>query len=398
MSSKKPVKFDFGLEGLRGVLAILVGLSHALIPYLLDPGYYPDIYWLNVGQIAVLTFFIISGYVIGLTNQKEYSHSRANQYLLKRVIRLIPIYIIAVILGILARPEASFAKVIGNLFLLQNIFVPRLDGNNPVWTLNYEVVYYLLFIPIWAFRIKLRYCFSFCIFLSILAWFVFEPSIIFSYASGFIFWLFGLWLSWRTQSNHYPVKIPLLSYLLLIYVNSSLNFGQIVMNLLGYKGVSVGQVSMIDIINAFCLSVVIVSLVTRREFPALKWINLICFLMPVVVMLILLATGRILEPRWIPSIILYSLAIATYQWKIDLEFLIKFKLIGSVSYAFYLIHTPVLFFIRDYSSFSGDVFTYFIRFLIWLLISISVSIFLELVMQPAIKNKLYHLFSLNKAA
>jgi peptidoglycan/LPS O-acetylase OafA/YrhL len=145
LSSEKRVKFDFNLEGLRGVLAILVGLSHALcIPYILDPAYFPDIYWLNVGQIAVLNFFIISGYVIGLTNQKVYSHYRANQYLLKRVIRLVPIYVIAIVLGILARPEESFVKILGNLFFLQNLFVQRLDGNNPVWSLNYEVIYYLL--------------------------------------------------------------------------------------------------------------------------------------------------------------------------------------------------------------------------------------------------------------
>jgi peptidoglycan/LPS O-acetylase OafA/YrhL len=397
ISLEKRVKFDFNLEGLRGALAILVGLSHAFcIPYILDPTFYPDIYWLNVGQIAVLSFFIISGYVIGLTNQKEYSHSRANQYLLKRVIRLVPIYVIAIVLGILARPEESFVKILGNLFFLQNVFVERLDGNNPVWSLNYEVIYYLLFIPIWAFRIRLVYCFLLCIFLSILAWFRLQPEIIFCYATGFIFWLFGLWLAWRTKtkSAEYTEKLPLLTYLLLIYATSSFNFGQIVMNLIGFKGVSVGQVSLIDIITSLSLCVVIVSLVTRRQFAALKWLNLICFLLPLVVISFLLVTRRILEPRWTPSIILYFLAVAASKWKFNLDLLFKFRVLGSISYAFYLIHTPLLFFIRDFSPFSGNIFTYCVRLIIWLAISIAASILLELVMQPAIKEWSYKVFSL----
>jgi peptidoglycan/LPS O-acetylase OafA/YrhL len=256
----------------------------------------------------------------------------------------------------------------------------------------------LLFIPIWAFRIRLKYCFLLCISLSILVWFVLEPEIIFCYATGFIFWLFGLWLAWRTKPNDYRTKLPLLTYLLLIYATTSFNFGQIVMNLLGFKGVAVGQVSLIDLITSLSLCVVIISLVTRRQFAAFKWINLSCFLLPLVVILFLLATGRILEPRWTPSVILYLLAVATYKWKIDLDFLLVFSPLGSISYAFYLIHTPLLFFIRDYSPFSGNIFTYCVRLVIWLLISIVASVFLEMHMQPAIKEWLYKVFSINKPA
>ena len=65
--------FDFKLEGLRGLAALTVVLGHTIvIKQTLDPHYQPTgvFSFQAPGHLSVLIFFILSGYVIGLTNQR----------------------------------------------------------------------------------------------------------------------------------------------------------------------------------------------------------------------------------------------------------------------------------------------------------------------------------------
>ena len=89
---KQSTRFENAIEGLRGLAALWVCHSHVI--QTLDPIYQPASIFahLTVGRESVQIFFILSGYVIGLTCKNVFSQNNAIVYLLKRLIRLFPMY------------------------------------------------------------------------------------------------------------------------------------------------------------------------------------------------------------------------------------------------------------------------------------------------------------------
>ena len=67
---------DLALEGLRGMCAVLVFYAHLFLPNrVLDPRWTPSprFEWFDLGYAAVLMFFVLSGYVIGLVTTQPAS-------------------------------------------------------------------------------------------------------------------------------------------------------------------------------------------------------------------------------------------------------------------------------------------------------------------------------------
>ena len=161
-SSQTPVPgrpHDLRLEGLRGFAALMVVFTHMLPPYpYVDPGYAasPAFWKVEAAQGAVLLFFVLSGYVIGLTNREVFSATAVVDYARRRAVRLIPLYLLAVGLSVAVGPAESWTTIWGNVFFLQNWLpygpysFPLLAANANLWSLNYEVLYYLLFPFVWA--------------------------------------------------------------------------------------------------------------------------------------------------------------------------------------------------------------------------------------------------------
>jgi peptidoglycan/LPS O-acetylase OafA/YrhL len=58
---------------------------------------------------------------------------------------------------------------------------------------------------------------------------------------------------------------------------------------------------------------------------------------------------------------------------------------GRISYAFYLLHMPIAILMHKYFPWQGTVLSFLLGVLIWLVITITLSSFLELVVQPKIK-------------
>lgn len=113
-------------------------------------------YW-DRGSTGVHIFFVISGFVMHLTAPDDSSLPGAWHFLKKRIIRVAPLYWIYTILKValifaathqaisLATPDIS--DIAKSLF-----FIPHLDAHgNPFpilqvgWTLNYEMLFYLIF-------------------------------------------------------------------------------------------------------------------------------------------------------------------------------------------------------------------------------------------------------------
>lgn len=143
------------IEALRGLVAMYVMLCHTLQSEVIVLGF--DISFINkYGNIGVLIFFILSGFVI------QYSYSIAKDksfknYFLKRFFRIyIPLIFVFVLNTVIVFIQGDYDKIkifelIGTLLMLQDnagtmgtICHPYL-ANLPLWSLSFEWWYYMLF-------------------------------------------------------------------------------------------------------------------------------------------------------------------------------------------------------------------------------------------------------------
>lgn len=152
----------------RYILAILVLLSHCGVSFF---GY-------NQGVAAVVSFFIISGYVISLLIQNHYNHRKEIfLFYADRVLRIFPqfifyLFITSIVLiyyGELVIPDDSVRVIINTIMVPLNFFAVYNDSYIIVpqsWSLGLEMQFYILFPLIMAF-FNLKKCFilSFVLFL-----------------------------------------------------------------------------------------------------------------------------------------------------------------------------------------------------------------------------------------
>src|ERR1041385_6908526 len=144
--------YNLRIEQYRGLCALLVMINHATVhaDLLLNnfswPGY---MHYFGAPFLSVLVFFCISGYVIGVNyNSSDFSVA---DYLKKRAIRLYPIYIFSFLLCLIVADKIPVFQLLGNLLFLQNedgygLFKVPVFVNYSIWSLNYEMIYYLFFI------------------------------------------------------------------------------------------------------------------------------------------------------------------------------------------------------------------------------------------------------------
>ena len=154
MSSKKKIQ---GLEALRGIAAIyvvahhissnLLGLQNSLIgqPF-------------RFGLEAVLVFFLLSGFVISHSVEKS-KKIDWYRYIIHRTRRIYPIFFLALGLSAIVATYRygqlpRWSDFIGNMLMMQDLphrpgtwFKPFAE-NWPLWSLSYEIFFYIIFIPI----------------------------------------------------------------------------------------------------------------------------------------------------------------------------------------------------------------------------------------------------------
>jgi peptidoglycan/LPS O-acetylase OafA/YrhL len=152
-TSTRPHGFDL----LRVLAAAMILLSHA---YLLPTGDEPDLIVyadrsFNLGRLGVFVFFIVSGYLIC---GSWMSRPDARPFLVKRLRRIYPGLVLAVVLTVLvvgpllSSDAGYFRRVETWLYLVRNLLVfpyqyslPGVSGapvNGVLWTLGVELVAY----------------------------------------------------------------------------------------------------------------------------------------------------------------------------------------------------------------------------------------------------------------
>jgi peptidoglycan/LPS O-acetylase OafA/YrhL len=229
------------LDLIRGISAILVVMEHLSSRLFVGYGNVENpnvivmiLYLLNIlGGPAVIIFFVLSGLFISRSVLKAISENKWSwkQYLINRLSRLYVVLIPALILTfILDSISVSYfgyegfntisenlLSFIGNLFYLQNITVDVYGSNAPLWSLNYEFWYYMLFpILILLLLTKRNWNLKFIYLLAIVLIISLMNSRMDSY---FAVWLIGTCVLLLPRIN-YLIKsfIPILSFFLLLII------------------------------------------------------------------------------------------------------------------------------------------------------------------------------------
>ncbi|WP_424767006.1 acyltransferase family protein [Paenibacillus sp. sgz302251] len=157
------------LDFIRGLSAILVVMEHLSSRLFVGYGNVENhsvlvklLYLLNIlGGPSVIIFFVLSGFFISRSVLKAVFENKWSwrRYMIDRLSRLyvvlIPALILTLILDMVSSRFFEYERYtniydnlkdfIGNLFFLQNIFTGVYGSNAPLWSLNYEFWYYMLF-------------------------------------------------------------------------------------------------------------------------------------------------------------------------------------------------------------------------------------------------------------
>jgi peptidoglycan/LPS O-acetylase OafA/YrhL len=132
------------IDGIRGVASLMVAIQHPL--ELAYPGYARwSVEWVNAGRVGIVAFFLVSGYVVGLTLSKQ----TPRVFAVRRFWRLYPIYWVATIAYVATVAVSGQAPIDYSLFVIA-INVTMLQGFIGVstilgvaWTLGIEVAFYV---------------------------------------------------------------------------------------------------------------------------------------------------------------------------------------------------------------------------------------------------------------
>lgn len=391
--------FDFNLEALRGFAAIAVVWHHVVFhQYWLDPHYNANgIFAYNPsGHLNVLVFFVLSGYVIGRVHLVPLARKDILPYIKKRFVRIYPIYLISVIFAlVVARNTYPVATIIGNLTLTQNWLFPTIFENNPAWSLNFEILFYLLFIPLSFFRLNI-----YCVALVFAGLGLFADSqehyLSGGYLLGFAFWLCGVIIARNSRQPLAPSFASMVSMLFLLLSLKEFNtltmwVGKGIRHLINPRVFEVGPVQIADLCNLpYCVLLVLVF--ASINFPFRKYIVPLLLLLPTIVFYRRLDNpGAFQEKSTILPACFYVAALIVYFFQTPLEnwcvrFIKRLSSTGAWSYGLYMIHFPIIAIFTRINWFSGTAITFSVRLLVYALLCFAAAYFLERKFQPWIKQ------------
>jgi peptidoglycan/LPS O-acetylase OafA/YrhL len=389
---------DKKLEGLRGLCALTVAVSHffnfGFFGALSSPIYNPVMHF-QFAAVAVFIFFIISGYVMGISHiSTPLNNANAKDYLKKRIIRLYPIYLIAILItAVYGYKLLSLQQVIAHLFFVQVFFVPPMVSNVVFWSLSYEVVYYLLFFAFWAINNRSKNYYLLLAML-IIAFVLSTPSINIFKAMliGWIFWIAGLYISRLNTDEDTNKKNarPVISYFLILLATQNLGSGTILMRALHITFDPKYNINFFDLIYIPVCTLIVLE-ITRRQFRFIKWLRVLTYAIPAMSVLSLLYFKHDIRANqhWEYGILCFTLAVLLTWLKTNIYDFEKLNFVGRISYAIYVFHFPIGFYMTMYLSRLVSGFPLFIIGLIsWIVVTLGISYLTELRLQPFIKNLL----------
>jgi peptidoglycan/LPS O-acetylase OafA/YrhL len=149
------------LDLLRGIAALFVVFDH--LSYYVLQHVRAEVYqWFDAGNFGVFVFFIISGYIVPASLERKGS---VRTFWVSRLFRLYPLYLLAVGIAVALylvhfgslRGEGSDPKasVLSQLLMMSNVLGGQ-NLPNVVWSLSYEMIFYLLITALFIARVHKR--------------------------------------------------------------------------------------------------------------------------------------------------------------------------------------------------------------------------------------------------
>ena len=149
------------LDVLRGIAALAVVFDHTSY-YVLQHVRSIIYQWFDAGNYGVFVFFLISGYIVPASLERKGS---VRTFWVSRLFRLYPLYLLAVGIAVAfyfthvgtARGEAAhpWGAFLSQLLMMSNVLSGQ-NLPNVVWSLSYEMVFYLLLTALFVARIHKR--------------------------------------------------------------------------------------------------------------------------------------------------------------------------------------------------------------------------------------------------
>jgi len=149
------------LDVLRGLAALAVVFDHVSY-YVLQHVRSVVYQWFDPGNYGVFVFFIISGYIVPASLERKGS---VRTFWVSRLFRLYPLYLLAVGIAVAfyfahfgsVRGEASDPEtsILSQLLMMSNVLAGQ-NLPNVVWSLSYEMVFYLLLTALFIARVHKR--------------------------------------------------------------------------------------------------------------------------------------------------------------------------------------------------------------------------------------------------
>lgn len=149
---KRPKHNYKAIDGIRAIAVLWVIFFHSwLFQYLdfKDVGEsifnYPYLIWITKGDLGVDLFFVISGFLIGTILFKELRRTgklNFKNFYLRRFLRLLPVYIFAMILGLYFIEGDSWKSAWSNLLYINNYVNGSYMGWT--WSLAIEEQFYII--------------------------------------------------------------------------------------------------------------------------------------------------------------------------------------------------------------------------------------------------------------
>jgi peptidoglycan/LPS O-acetylase OafA/YrhL len=161
--SRAPASRLAWLDLLRGIAAMVVALHHATYYYIPHTRARMG-NWIDPGTYGVLVFFLVSGYIVPASLER---HGKLRGFWASRLLRIYPLLLVALaatvlpfLLGIRGLRAGldqydPLTAVVAHLTMLQDVLdVP--NAINVLWTLSYEMAFYLLVAALFVVRVHRR--------------------------------------------------------------------------------------------------------------------------------------------------------------------------------------------------------------------------------------------------